>query len=184
MTEWILSQFRSLLASFGFGILPRDGQPKTEASQRETPSSTHSSKTKKEVILETLSDSPRVFFVENFFTDEEAEQIIRNVFDEEHGVNELARSTVGHRPGGGGGGGGGGQQRKPKHSNVRTSENAFDSHSEVAIRIKQRAFRLLRIPTWDPSMSDGLQVLRYQLGQAYIPHNDYFSLTTSRDHNW
>src|SRR5690554_1995785 len=108
MSNWIIEKLRSVV-----GLEPEV--------------SIHSPDT--EVVLETLSDSPRVFFVENFFTEEEADEIIRNVFDEEQGVNELARSTVGYRPGG---------AKKPRHSDVRTSDNAFDSNSEIAVRVKNR----------------------------------------------
>ena len=27
-------------------------------------------------------------------------------------------------------------------------------------------------------------MLRYEPGQAYVPHSDYFALGTSQDHNW
>lgn len=126
-----------------------------------------------EVILETLSDSPRVFYVENLFTPAEANQIIRNVYDESRGIDRLARSSVGFNRG----------KTKKRYSQRRTSENTFDTDSEVAMRLKKRAFRLLQMP-WDARLSDGIQVLRYQLGQAYAGHNDYFKLDTTKDHNW
>lgn len=126
-----------------------------------------------EVVLETLSESPRVFFVENFFTDKEADQIIRNVYDVSRGVDDLARSGVGFRM----------NKQKKRYSQRRTSENTFDSGSDIAMRIKKRAFRLLQMP-WLSKQADGIQVLRYQLGQAYVPHNDYFRLNTTSEHNW
>lgn len=45
------------------------------------------------------------------------------------------------------------------------------------MRLKRRAFRLLRIQ-YDEVLADGLQVLRYQHMQAYIPHHDYFAIPT------
>ena len=45
------------------------------------------------------------------------------------------------------------------------------------MRLKRRAFRLLRMD-YDEVLADGLQVLRYQHMQAYIPHHDYFPLPT------
>ena len=33
-------------------------------------------------------------------------------------------------------------------------------------------------------MADGIQVLRYNIGQAYIAHTDFFPPGTSDDHNW
>jgi hypothetical protein len=44
------------------------------------------------------------------------------------------------------------------------------------MRLKRRAFRLLRMD-YAEVLADGLQVLRYQHMQAYIPHHDYFSVS-------
>ena len=33
-------------------------------------------------------------------------------------------------------------------------------------------------------MMDGIQILRYFPGQAYISHTDWFALSQSSDHNW
>merc|ERR1712113_303743 len=44
----------------------------------------------------------------------------------------------------------------------------------------RRAFNALRIP-WDESLADGLQILRYRAGDAYVPHTDWFPADTSAD---
>ena len=44
-------------------------------------------------------------------------------------------------------------------SNTRTSDNSFDTASDVAMTLKRRAFRLLRMD-YDETLADGLQVLR------------------------
>jgi prolyl 4-hydroxylase len=49
--------------------------------------------------------------------------------------------------------------------------------------VTERAFELAKVP-FNDNMADGIQVLRYEPGQAYIPHTDYFELNTSPDHNW
>lgn len=68
-------------------------------------------------------------------------------------------------------------------SSVRTSHNAFDDESVEAVRIMRRAFRLLRME-YDAAAADGIQVLRYELGQAYIPHHDHSTIDTGLGHNW
>jgi hypothetical protein len=111
------------------------------------------------VELETLNLQPRVFRIKNFFSELDADQLIANAlaFTGEDGLH---RSITG--PGG--------------HSSVsshRTSENVFDARSEVSLKLQRRAFELLGIYPFDGKMSDGLQILRYNIGQAYIHHMDY-----------
>ena len=36
----------------------------------------------------------------------------------------------------------------------------------------------------DGGCRDGIQVLRYQLGQAYVEHTDYFPTNIKPDWNW
>lgn len=66
---------------------------------------------------------------------------------------------------------------------MRTSENAFDSFSPTAVRLKRRAFDLLRMP-WSLDQADGLQVLRYNHSRAYITHKDYFGPEADRSFNF
>lgn len=49
---------------------------------------------------------------------------------------------------------------KKQTSSIRTSDNAFDSESAVAMRLKRRAFKLLRMEPYDEDLADGLQLLR------------------------
>ena len=67
---------------------------------------------------------------------------------------------------------------------TRTSENAFDMQTRNAANIKRRAFRLLRLGGYKEEMADGIQILRYELGQAYVAHHDFFPPQQSTDHNW
>ncbi|CAK4076653.1 unnamed protein product [Aphanomyces euteiches] len=130
------------------------------------------SPTKKDIILESFSESPRIFHVHNFFDNEETDFLIDRILTIDDVNNKLKKSTVGHVSG----------------ANItsphRTSENAFDQVSDVAISIRKRSFDLLRIAKYQDDMSDGLQLLRYQQKQAYIAHTDYFSPQTSLDWNW
>ncbi|KAF0700330.1 Aste57867_9143 [Aphanomyces stellatus] len=130
------------------------------------------SPTKQDIVLESLSESPRVFHVHNFFDYAEADALIERILTIDDEKNKLQQSHVGHRSG------------AKKVSPHRTSENAFDQVSDVAVAIRKRSFDLLRIPKYQDDMSDGLQLLRYQQKQAYIPHTDYFATQTSADWNW
>jgi prolyl 4-hydroxylase len=63
-----------------------------------------------------------------------------------------------------------------KQASVRTSKNAFDYTSTNSMAIKQRSFDLLGIDTFDSRLADGVQIVRYEPGEAYIAHHDYFPL--------
>ena len=65
----------------------------------------------------------------------------------------------------------------------RTSDNAFDSTSAVSKVLKARSFHLLGIHPFQESWCDGLQVLRYNLSQAYIPHLDWMDAVPG-EHDW
>ncbi|OQS03334.1 hypothetical protein THRCLA_04380 [Thraustotheca clavata] len=130
------------------------------------------SPTGRDIILESFSESPRVFHVYNFFTDAEADKLVDRILKIDGENEHLQQSHVGHRSGG---------KVVSKH---RTSENAFDQVSDTALAFRKRSFDLLRIPRYQDDMCDGLQLLRYQQKQAYIAHHDYFSTQTSEDWNW
>jgi len=55
----------------------------------------------------------------------------------------------------------------------RTSDNAFDTSSTAAMALKKRALDLLGMTPYDEKLTDGLQVLRYNLTTAYNSHMDY-----------
>ncbi|CAK4085623.1 unnamed protein product [Aphanomyces euteiches] len=131
----------------------------------------HQSPTGNPIILESFSESPRVFKIHDFFTNEEADILINRISEITDDTNKLRRSTVGH-------------DDKGKESSVRTSENAFDSVSPTAMSLMMRSFDLLNIGPYQENMADGLQLLRYQQKQAYIPHNDWFELNTREDFNY
>ncbi|EQC39849.1 hypothetical protein SDRG_02508 [Saprolegnia diclina VS20] len=120
------------------------------------------------LILESWTESPRVFHVHHFFSEADADVLIQQVLakDDADDVAEhekLRPSTVGSSAEG------------VRRSTRRTSENAFDSTSPAAIAFRKRSFDLLRAGKYDPEMCDGVQILRYGPKQAYVPHTDYFS---------
>ncbi|KAF0703776.1 Aste57867_7534 [Aphanomyces stellatus] len=130
------------------------------------------SPTGKPIVIESFSDSPRVFLIHDFFSNEEADGLIKRVLEIDNEQKKLQRSGVGHESG------------RKTQSAVRTSENAFDGESPIAIAMNTRAFDLLNIGDYVEDMADGLQLLRYQQKQAYIPHTDYFDIGTAEKWNW
>jgi prolyl 4-hydroxylase len=134
----------------------------------------------RKVELETINLSPRVFYVHNFMSAEEADALVAFAQDTKNNPYSLRRSTTGHKSwtevte----------EEKEEITSSQRTSENGFVLSTPAAQAVKKRAFDLLRVSTYDEAMADGIQVLRYNLGQAYIAHTDFFPPGTSDDHNW
>jgi hypothetical protein len=127
------------------------------------------------MTITTLQTSPKAFYIANFLSDAEAEELVAFAQDEKNPYR-LRPSTTGHKSWTQGG--------EKSTNSRRTSLNGFDISSSNGKRIKRRAFQLARIKPYDENMADGIQVLRYAPGQAYVPHTDYFSYRTSSDHNW
>lgn len=96
------------------------------------------------IVLETLSTSPRVFRIYNFFTEEDSQALIENALKLTEEDYRLKRSSTGTN----------GYSVDDK----RTSENAFDLSSPVAITLKKRCFQLLGIHPYEDTWADGLQV--------------------------
>jgi len=121
------------------------------------------------IVLETLSTSPRVFRIYNFFTEDESNKLIENALqltEEEYRLKRSSTGTNGY-----------------SIDDKRTSENAFDTTSPVAMRLKKRCFDLLGIHPYEETWADGLQILRYNQTTAYINHLDYIE-SDSIDHDW
>eukprot|EP00584_Thalassiosira_punctigera_P004360 CAMPEP_0172533672 /NCGR_PEP_ID=MMETSP1067-20121228/6287_1 /TAXON_ID=265564 ORGANISM="Thalassiosira punctigera, Strain Tpunct2005C2" /NCGR_SAMPLE_ID=MMETSP1067 /ASSEMBLY_ACC=CAM_ASM_000444 /LENGTH=492 /DNA_ID=CAMNT_0013318337 /DNA_START=38 /DNA_END=1516 /DNA_ORIENTATION=+ len=137
-----------------------------------------------QIELETLTEpsdnaresDPRVFYVHNFLSPEEADEFVRFSTAEENPY-KMAPSTGGtHKAWNQGG--------SNAVLTTRTSENAFDISTQNSRNVKQRAFRLLRMGGYKENLADGIQILRYELGQAYVAHHDYFPQHQSADHQW
>jgi len=108
------------------------------------------------VVIESMSESPRVFRIHNMCTPDESRSIIENALSLK-GASALHRSTVG----------------EDETTDTRTSENAWDSDSDVAKALISRSFRVTNIEE-NPGKRDGLQIVRYKSGQGYNTHPDYF----------
>ena len=134
-----------------------------------------------QVELETLTEpgtsvDPRVFYVHNFLSPDEAQAFV-DFSTSDNNPYKMAPSTGGtHKAWNQGGSG--------ATLKTRTSMNAFDVTTKLSYEIKKRAFRLLRMGAYRENMADGIQILRYELGQAYGDHHDYFPRVQSDDHAW
>lgn len=115
----------------------------------------------KTVVLESLSESPRIFLIHDLMDMDEADFLINNSLSIHDSVAGMHRSTTGD----------GTEGDDPK----RTSQNAWDSTTEVSIALHHRMFFLLGMP-YLPDNMDGLQIVRYQQKEAYFYHNDYYEL--------
>ena len=124
----------------------------------------------KKIVLETISQEPKIFRVYNFFSEEESSELIDNALAATDDEYRLKRSSTG--------------AKGYNLDTYRTSENAFDTNSKVALRLKRRAFDLLGIFPYDETLADGLQILRYNQTTAYIDHLDWIEPMLGSDHNW
>ena len=106
------------------------------------------------LVLRTLSQTPKIYEIKNFFTNEEADKLIESALSITSESHKLQRSTTG-------------QKEEKKIDRARTSDGAFDTDSEVANIFKKRSLELLRIHPYQDSWTDGIQVLRYNLSAAY-----------------
>eukprot|EP00536_Pseudo-nitzschia_multiseries_P001807 jgi/Psemu1/251016/estExt_Genewise1Plus.C_230133 len=119
----------------------------------------------KPIVLKVLSTNPKVFDILHVFTEEEAAEVVERALAETSPTHKIKRSTTGSLTEG-------------HISNVRTSENGFDTHGEVALALKKRIFEVLGYDEYWHGHDDGLQVLRYNLTTAYTPHMDYLPANT------
>mmetsp|Transcript_23931 Transcript_23931/g.35018 ORF Transcript_23931/g.35018 Transcript_23931/m.35018 type:complete len:504 (+) Transcript_23931:382-1893(+) len=119
------------------------------------------------IIIESLSETPRVFHVHNLFTEDESNAIIESAH-QASGVLALQRSTTGTGD-------------DLKQDPTRTSHNAWDWQSPAARKIITRSFQLTTVEE-DDGKRDGLQVVRYNKGEAYNYHPDYS--TPDKDPNF
>jgi len=99
---------------------------------------------------------PRAYMLRGILTDEECEYLIK--------ISEsslLASGVVDNETG------------ESKMSEVRTSEGTFFQrhHDDTISRIEAKIAGVTMIPERD---GEGLQILRYKIGQKYDAHHDYF----------
>lgn len=115
------------------------------------------------VVMSVLSINPRVFDLINVFTKEEADSLVNRALSETSPANRMKRSTTG--------------TIQNSVFSKRTSENAFDTHSETSLKVKKRIFEAIGFDEYLTGHDDGLQVLRYNESTAYVQHMDYLTGT-------
>ncbi|KAF0692857.1 Aste57867_16103 [Aphanomyces stellatus] len=107
------------------------------------------------VKMTTISLSPLVFDTEGFFTLDEANAIIQ------HGMDKLTRSPVDS------------PEAQDGYHSDRTSHTAFLSDTQFTRNFRVRTANLARLPS--PSFVERMQLVRYEAGQFFRKHEDYFS---------
>lgn len=121
----------------------------------------------KPVVVETINLQPRLFEIYDFFSKEDARNLIAKSLSESSETHGLHRSRTGAT------------SKSVYHK--RTSENAWDTDGHVAMKIKRRCMETLGFDEYWPGHTDGLQILRYQNAQAYVAHHDYLRDEKSKD---
>lgn len=104
--------------------------------------------------VKTASLRPKVFTVEGFFTQDEASEIMRQ------GIDRLARSPVDS------------PEAVDGYHSDRTSYTAFLNDNAFTRDFRVRTAKLARLPS--PSFTERLQLVRYEKGQFFRKHEDYF----------
>jgi hypothetical protein len=104
-----------------------------------------------------LSWDPRIMHFPGFLTDDECDELVRLA------EPKLKRSGVVDSATG-----------KSKLDDVRSSSGQFFSRGEheVVARVERRVAQWTHLPV---EFGEGMQVLKYQDGQEYRPHSDYFT---------
>ncbi|KAG3032866.1 hypothetical protein PC128_g1205 [Phytophthora cactorum] len=102
----------------------------------------------------TQSLHPKLFTVEGFFSQEEADAIIAE------GIDHISRSPVDS------------SDAEDGYHADRTSYTAFLDDSHFTRDFRVRSSRLARLPS--PSYTEMMQLVRYETGQFYRNHEDYF----------
>ncbi|KAM7485162.1 hypothetical protein LguiA_001171 [Lonicera macranthoides] len=107
--------------------------------------------------VKQVSSKPRAFVYEGFLTDEECDHLVSLA------KSELKRSSVADNVSG-----------KSKLSDVRTSSGMFISKAKdpIVAGIEDKIAAWTFLPKEN---GEDIQVLRYEHGQKYDPHYDYFS---------
>ncbi|EJK65613.1 hypothetical protein THAOC_13503 [Thalassiosira oceanica] len=123
------------------------------------------------VWLEVISLEPRVFDVFNFFDRDESAAIVDKALKETSESHRIKRSSTG--------------ASGYNVNSQRTSENGFDTHGKVSQAVKRRCMNVLGFDEYEESLTDGLQVLRYNKTTAYIPHLDWIDdYGKKQEHNF
>mmetsp|Transcript_16257 Transcript_16257/g.18411 ORF Transcript_16257/g.18411 Transcript_16257/m.18411 type:complete len:509 (-) Transcript_16257:133-1659(-) len=115
----------------------------------------------KPIKLTQLSQSPRVFSVDNFMTPEEMESIL------EYNRERVKPSEVG---------------LSGWRDSTRTSSTSWDNRSPTARVILRRAYDVIALQK-ETQNGDSVQILRYENNEWYKPHVDWFNEKSYDDYD-
>lgn len=103
-----------------------------------------------------ICESPRIWVVERFLSDEHCDHFINLVLGKQQRSQGFDAETGDNM-----------------NTETRTSSHAFlaRGQDEVVAALENRIARMLMMPVEN---GEGFQILRYQIGQEYKPHYDYF----------
>lgn len=108
------------------------------------------------------------FYLHNIITEEETDFLINNSLSISPPYGFLRSNT--------------GIESRGTIASDRTSENAWDVNSSVAMSIMKRIFGITNV-LYKKNQADGLQIVRYQKKQAYWLHNDFYPIGSVGTHN-
>jgi hypothetical protein len=124
--------------------------------------------TDEQTFLEVISINPRIFHLHNFFDRGDADDLVEGALSETRDAYRIKRSTTG----------------TSSVNSRRTSENGFDTHGAVAMKLKRRGMSLLGFDEYAESFTDGLQILRYNESTAYNTHLDWMEPLANSKHDF
>jgi hypothetical protein len=150
------------------------------------------------IVLETLSEYPRIFRLHNFFTDYEADTLMADAIEEfqtnpppskknsyhlsetedELSIDADEFVSSSHR--------GHDHPLEPMTGDrIDLGSHAVLLKSDVAFRLRRRVLDLLGVFPYDDTYSEGWQILRYNESQGYDIHQDWIepSFLASHDYN-
>ncbi|KAF0700034.1 Aste57867_9420 [Aphanomyces stellatus] len=105
------------------------------------------------IHMKTLSLSPKTIFVSDVLAPRECDDLIALGIDKMNPSPVVSNKTILQR--------------------TRTSSTAFIGHLPLGQTIKSRGTRLARLPS--PDYAEDIQLVRYEAGQLYKLHKDYFT---------
>ncbi|SFI31521.1 MULTISPECIES: 2OG-Fe(II) oxygenase [unclassified Bacillus (in: firmicutes)] len=113
----------------------------------------------REIQIISRLEEPLIVVLANVLSDEECEMLMQM------SKNKMKRSKIGV---------------SRKINDIRTSSGTFLEESEVTTRIERRIASIMNVPI---EHGEGLQILKYTVGQEYKAHYDFFAENSAAANN-
>ncbi|MEI4801838.1 2OG-Fe(II) oxygenase [Bacillus sp. NPDC077411] len=113
----------------------------------------------REIQIISRLEEPLIVVLANVLSDEECEMLMQM------SKNKMKRSKIGV---------------SRKTNDIRTSSGTFLEESEVTTRIERRIASIMNVPI---EHGEGLQILKYTVGQEYKAHYDFFAENSAAANN-